>query len=404
MELHRFYSSLAIRNDRTRKIVLLLIDGLGGLSHENYGYKTELEYANHPTLDRLASRGATGMLTPVLPGVTPGSGPAHMALFGMDPISLNIGRGVLEALGIGIVPGSTDVLARGNFCTVDDNGVIIDRRAGRISTDICEERLSLLRDIRVPGCDIELHAVRDHRFVLRLKGSDLNGDIGNTDPGTVGRKPKAASALTRRAEATAGLVNAFVDQALNRLKGPFAANALVLRGFSMLPGIPGFDELYGLRSAALAIYPMYKGLARVVGMDILNCGNDFSDQLRTLKTHWDDYDYFFIHYKYTDSCGEDGEFLSKAHHIETLDSSIGPLISLEPAVLAVTGDHSTPAALKSHSWHPVPLLLVSPTCRRDGSTAFTESVCARGGLGTLESKYLMGLLLAHALRLEKFGA
>jgi len=344
------------------------------------------------------------MLTPVLPGVTPGSGAAHIALFGMDPISLNIGRGVLEALGIDIVPDPTDVLARGNFCTVDDQGVIVDRRAGRISTSICEERLSLLRDIRVPGCDIELHAVRDHRFVLRLKGSDLDGDLGNTDPGAVGAKPKPASALNRRAEATAGFVNAFVDQALNRLKGRSAANALVLRGFSMLPNIPSFDELYGLRSAALAIYPMYKGLARVVGMDVLNCGTDFSDQLRTLEARWDDYDYFFVHYKYTDSCGEDGEFLSKANHIETLDGSIGPLVGLEPAVLAVTGDHSTPAALKSHSWHPVPLLLVSPTCRRDGSTAFTESVCARGGLGTIESKYLMGLLLAHALRLEKFGA
>jgi 2,3-bisphosphoglycerate-independent phosphoglycerate mutase len=402
MELHRFYSSLAIRNDR--KIVVLLIDGLGGLSHKDYGYKTELEYASHPNLDRLASRGTTGMLTPVLPGVTPGSGPAHLALFGVDPISFNIGRGVLEALGIGIVPDPADVLARGNFCTVDDTGVIIDRRAGRISTDTGEERLSLLRDIRVPGCDIELHVVRDHRFVLRLKGSDLDASIDNTDPGTVGAKPRPAAARNTRAEATASFVNAFVEQALDRLKGPSAANALVLRGFSRLPNIPGFDELYGLRSAALAIYPMYKGLARAVGMDILDCGTAFPDQLRTLETQWDGYDYFFIHYKYTDSCGEDGDFLSKVNHIETLDCSIGPLVSLEPSVLAITGDHSTPAALKSHSWHPVPLLLVSPTCRRDGSTAFNESVCARGGLGTFESKYLMGLLLAHALRLETFGA
>src|SRR5215470_11092375 len=221
MQLHTFYSSLAIRNEN--KIVVLLIDGLGGVSHKDYGYKTELEYANHPNLDRLASRGATGMLTPVLPGVTPGSGPAHLALFGMDPISFNIGRGVLEALGIGMVPDPTDVLARGNFCTVDDNGVIIDRRAGRISTKTSEERLSLLRDIRVPGCDIELHAVRDHRFVLRMKGSGLDGDIDNTDPGTVGAKPAPAAALTRRAEPTAGLVDAFIDQALDRLRAQTAA-------------------------------------------------------------------------------------------------------------------------------------------------------------------------------------
>src|SRR5215469_10747379 len=236
MQLHEFYSSLAIRNDK--KIVVLLIDGLGGTSHKDYGYKTELEYASHPNLDRLASRGATGMLTPVLPEVTPGSGPAHLGLFGLDPIAFNIGRGVLEALGIGIVPEPTDVLARGNFCTVDDRGAIIDRRAGRIPTHICEQRLALLRDIRVPRSDIELHAVRDHRFVLRLKGTGLDGDIDNTDPGTVGAKPKPAKALTPQAEATASLVNAFIDQAFNRLKGQSAANALVLRGFSTLPSIP----------------------------------------------------------------------------------------------------------------------------------------------------------------------
>jgi 2,3-bisphosphoglycerate-independent phosphoglycerate mutase len=402
MQVHEFYSSLAIRNDN--KIVVLLIDGLGGMSHKDYGYKTELEYAKHPNLDRLASQGTTGMLTPVLPGVTPGSGPAHIGLFGLDPISFNIGRGVLEALGIGLVPEPTDVLARGNFCTVDSQGAIVDRRAGRIATQVCEERLALLRDIRVPRSDIELHAVQDHRFVLRLKGADLDGAIANTDPGAVGAKPKRAKALTPRAETTAGIVNAFVDQALDRLRGQSVANALVLRGFSMLPNIPGFCELYGLRSAALAIYPMYKGLARTVGMDILECGKTFSDQLRTLETHWDNYDYFFIHYKYTDSCGEDGDFLSKVNHIETLDGCIDPLVRLDPAVLAITGDHSTPAALKSHSWHPVPLLLVSSTSRRDGSTAFTETVCARGALGNMESKYLMGLLLAHALRLDKFGA
>jgi 2,3-bisphosphoglycerate-independent phosphoglycerate mutase len=402
MQLHTLYSSLAIRNDH--KIVVLLIDGLGGMSHKDYGYKTELEYAKHPNLDRLASQGTTGMLTPVLPGVTPGSGPAHLGLFGLDPIAFQIGRGVLEALGIGLVPEPTDVLARGNFCTVDDQGVIVDRRAGRIPTRICEERLALLRDIHVPGADIELYAVQGHRFVLRLKGTGLDGDVANTDPGAVGAKPKRAKALTPKAEATAEIVNAFADQALGRLKGQSAANALVLRGFSTLPKIPSFHELYGLRSAALAVYPMYKGLARTVGMDILDCGKTFPDQLGTLQTHWNKYDYFFIHYKYTDSCGEDGDFLSKVNHIETLDSSIDPLVRLDPAVLAVTGDHSTPAALGSHSWHPVPLLLVSPTCRRDGSAAFTETVCTRGGLGNIESKYLMGILLAHALRLEKFGA
>lgn len=402
MRLHELYSSLAIRNGN--KIVVLVIDGVGGMSHKDYGYKTELEYANHPNLDRLASLGTTGMLTPVLPGVTPGSGPAHLALFGLDPISFNIGRGVLEALGIGLIPAPGDVMARGNFCTIDDEGIIVDRRAGRIPTDICEQRLALLRNIQAPQADIELHAVQDHRFVLRLKGAGLDGNVENTDPGAVGAKPKPARALIPRAQTTATIVNAFVEQAFDRLRDKSTANAFVLRGFSMLPNIPSFHELYGLRSAALAIYPMYNGLARTVGMDILDCGTTLSDQLRALETRWDQYDYFFVHYKHTDSCGEDGDFLSKVNHIETLDSSIHPLLRLDSAVLAITGDHSTPAGLKSHSWHPVPLLLVSPTCRRDGSTAFTETVCARGALGNMESKYLMGLLLGHALRLQKFGA
>jgi 2,3-bisphosphoglycerate-independent phosphoglycerate mutase len=310
----------------------------------------------------------------------------------------------LEALGIGIVPEPADVLARGNFCTVDDEGTVMDRRAGRIPTNACEQRLALLRDIHVPGAEIELHAVQDHRFVLRLKGTGLDGDVDNTDPGAVGAKPRPANALTPRAETTANIVNVFVDQALDRLRGHPPANALVLRGFSMLPNIPSLQDLYGMRSAALAAYPMYKGLARTVGMDILDCGQTFAEQLRTLETQWDRYDYFFMHYKYTDSCGEDGDFLAKVNHIEKLDGCIDPLVRLAPAALAITGDHSTPAALKSHSWHPVPLLLVSPTCRRDGSPAFTETVCARGALGNLESKYLMGVLLGHALRLEKFGA
>jgi 2,3-bisphosphoglycerate-independent phosphoglycerate mutase len=402
MQLHELYSSLAIRNDH--KILLLVIDGLGGMSDPGHGYKTELEYAKHPNLDLLASQGTTGMLTPVLPGITPGSGPAHLALFGLDPVAFNIGRGVLEALGIGLVPAPADVLARGNFCTVDSANAITDRRAGRIATEVCEQRLALLREIRVPNAEIELHAVKDHRFVLRLKGPDLDGDIENTDPGAVGAKPKPAKALTPRAENTANLVNAFVTQALDRLKSQPPANALVLRGFSMLPQIPSFQELYGLRSAALALYPMYKGLARVVRMDILDCGRSLPDQLLALESHWHQYDYFFVHYKYTDSCGEDGDFLSKAKHIEELDRSLDRMIRLNPAVLAVTGDHSTPASLKSHSWHPVPLLLASPNCRRDGSTAFTEVVCARGALGNIQSKYLMGILLAHALRLAKFGA
>lgn len=402
MQLHELYSSLAVRNDH--KILLLVIDGLGGMSDPGHGYKTELEYAKHPNLDRLASQGTTGMLTPVLHGVTPGSGPAHLALFGFDPVVFNIGRGVLEALGIGLVPAPADVLARGNFCTVDSAGVITDRRAGRIPTALCEQRLALLREIRVPDAEIELHAVQDHRFVLRLKGPDLDGAIENTDPGAVGAKPKPAKALTPRAENTANLVNAFVTQALDRLKDQPPANALVLRGFSMLPRIPSFHELYGLRSAALALYPMYKGLARVAGMDIVDCGRSLPDQLLALESHWPRYDYFFVHYKYTDSCGEDGDFLSKVNHIEELDRSIEHIVRLNPTVLAVTGDHSTPAGLKGHSWHPVPLLLASPTCRRDGSSAFTEAVCARGALGNIESKYLMGLLLAHALRLEKFGA
>ena len=402
MPAHDFISRLSMPNNT--KLVLLVLDGLGGSSHSGFSHKTELEAAETPSLDRLASEGTTGLLTPVLPGVTPGSGPGHLALFGYDPQEVLIGRGVLECLGIGITPNPSDALARGNFCTLNQDGTIADRRAGRMSAKECEERLNLLRSIHIPGVSIHLHPVKDYRFVVRLIGDGLDGNIGDTDPGSVGVAPLNASALQQAAGRTAEIFNTFIAETCRLLAQRDEGNGILLRGFSMLPDIPSLATLYGLRAAALAVYPMYKGLARVAGMDVLDCGNTLPEQLSTLKQIWDDYDYFFVHYKYTDSSGEDGDFAAKVSHIETVDRWIPSIVELQPSVLAVTGDHSTPASLRSHSWHPVPFLLVADTCRRDAVLTFSETACSSGGFGQLYARHLMSLMLAHAGRLSKFGA
>ena len=179
---------------------------------------------------------------------------------------------------------------------------------------------------------------------------------------------------------------------------------VTLRGFARYPKIDTVQEVYGLKAACVAVYPMYKGLARLVGMDVLDAGATLNEQIETLRNNWDQYDFFFLHYKYTDSTGEDGNFGAKVEMIEKLDVEIQRIRALNPDVLIVTGDHSTPSRLRSHSWHPVPVVLVAATCRPDNVSEFGESYCLRGGLGHFEAKHLMTLALAHARRLGKFGA
>ena len=385
------------------KIVLYVGDGLGGLPLEPGG-KTELETAKTPNLDALAQRGVQGQSIPVLPGIAPGSGPGHLGLFGYDPLQYDIGRGVLEALGIDFELTERDVAIRGNFCTVDGAGNITDRRAGRIASEIAVGLCEKLNAIEIPGVEVFVRHVKEYRLVIVFRGDGLGGHVNDTDPQRTGVPPLKPVGADSPSEKTAELCAEFLRQAAEILKDDAPANLLTMRGIAMMPPIPRFEEVYGTRAAAIAVYPMYRGLARLVGMDILDAGQTLESQMECLKKHWNEYDFFFIHFKYTDSTGEDGNFEAKVQRTEEFDAAVPSIMSLNPDVLVVTGDHSTPAKMKAHSGHPVPTLLVADMCRYDGSQEFGESACRVGGLGTFEAKYLMLQALSHAGRLEKYGA
>jgi len=394
-----------LREPNTTKIVMLVADGLGGLPMEPGG-KTELETARTPNLDRLAAEGAVGLSTPVAPGIAPGSGPGHLGLFGFDPLKHDIGRGVLEALGIGVEVGPDDVAIRGNFCTIDAGGIVTDRRAGRIPTETCEQLVARLRaGVKVEGVETLIEPVREYRLVVRFRGAGLGDDVADTDPLSTGLhtlEPKAGSPGSER---TAKVAAEFLRQAKDVLKDERPANFLMMRGFAKFPQIATMAEAYGLRAVAIAVYPMYRGLARLVGMTVVEPGKTLADQMGVTKANWGQYDFFFLHYKYTDSTGEDGDFAKKVEMIEALDAEIPKLRALNPDVLIVTGDHSTPSRMKSHSFHPVPTLLWAPaTVRPDLVTTFGERPALQGGLGQFLAKDLMPLALAHANRLQKFGA
>jgi len=393
--------SLVIEN--TTKIVLLSLDGLGGLPRSETG-RSELETARLPNLSALAAASACGLLRHVAPGITPGSGPGHLGLFGYDPLGFQVGRGVLEALGIEFDLRGGDVAARGNFCTVDGAGLITDRRAGRIATDVNVRLTERLRSIRLPGVELMVEPVKEHRFVLVLRGAGLSGRLSETDPQALGKAPLPVRALEPGAARAAELVNTFIAEAARRLADAAPANMVLLRGFDQLPELPRFPEVYGMRAAAIAAYPMYRGLAKLVGMDVLKTGGTFADEIATLREHWQGYDFFFVHYKDTDKAGEDGDFDAKVAALERFDSFIPSIRDLGADVLVVSGDHSTPSVLAAHGWQPVPALVWSRYCGADPVSAFTERACAAGTLGVLPAHHLMPVVMANALRLTKFGA
>ena len=386
------------------KILLLVMDGLGGLPLEPGGL-TELETAHTPNLDRLAAEGICGLAEPVGPGITPGSGPGHLALFGYDPLRYTIGRGILEACGIGFPLEPGDIALRGNFCTVDpQTGAITDRRAGRIPTEVNARLTAKLRKIQLPDVQVFVEPVKEYRFVLVLRGEGLRPELSETDPQRLGAAPLPVEPLVPEAQRTADLLNQWLAEARRLLADEHPANMVTLRGAARDPGLPKMGEVYGLRAAAIATYPMYRGLARLVGMDVLPTGETLEDEVATLKAYWEAYDFFYFHVKKTDSAGEDGDFTRKVRVIEEVDALLPEMLALGPQVVIVTGDHSTPALLRSHSWHPVPTLLWSRHCRADGVRQFGETACAGGALGRFPSKDLMPLALANALRLNKFGA
>lgn len=384
------------------KIILLVMDGVGGLPVNG---RTELETARKPNLDAVAAAGVCGAADPVFMGITPGSGPAHLSLFGYDPLKYRLGRGILEALGSGVEVGRNDLVARGNFATVKD-GLIVDRRAGRIPTEenvrICgliNERLA-----QRPGTAVKVFPGKEHRFVARFTAEGLSDALSDADPQKEGSPRTGARALDEGAGKAAAMVNAFLDDLTVLLEDEPKANTALLRGFSKFPSIPTMQELFKLRPAAVANYPMYKGLAKLLGMDVLDVGPKPVDLFEALEKHYAEHDFFYVHFKRTDSTGEDGNFAGKVAAIEELDAFIPRILALKPDVLVITGDHSTPALLSGHSWHPNPFVVAARTARNDDVASFTERACVAGGLGRFNAIHAMPLMLAHALKLQKYGA
>jgi 2,3-bisphosphoglycerate-independent phosphoglycerate mutase len=385
------------------KIVLFVIDGLGGLPDPRSG-RTELESARTPNLDALAARSICGLSEPVGAGIAPGSGPGHLALFGYDPIASLVGRGILSALGVDFPMEPSDVAARINFATIDAGGKVTDRRAGRISTDTNRRLVEKLGRVQQPGLRVFLETESEHRAVAVFRGEDLSDRLGDTDPQQTGVPPHAIAGHEPAAARTADLLNRWVAAAREALADEHPANMVLLRGFAKHPDLGTFEQRYKLKAGAVAVYPMYRGLARLVGMDILATGKTLADELATVRERWADYTYFYVHLKAADAAGEDGDFARKVAVLEDVDAQIGALIDLGPDCLVVTGDHSTPALMKQHSWHPVPFLLRSDWEAPDDVEQFGERACGRGVLGTFPAQAAMQLMLAASGKLTKYGA
>ena len=389
------------------KIAMIIMDGLGGLPMEPGG-KTELETARTPNLNALAAQSALGLTIPVGPGVTPGSGPGHLGIFGYDPIQYEIGRGALEALGVDFELGPDDVAARGNFCSVDAAGLLTDRRAGRLPTDASKELAKLLRTIKIDSVEFFVEPVKGHRFAFVMRGSELGDALTETDPQKTGVPALPARALKPESEKTARLVNQFIEEARKLLAAhtpEHPANMILLRGFAKFPTVPHYSELFGLRAAAIAVNGMYRGVAKLVGMNVLDVdGDTIADEFAALEKNWNDFDFFYLHVKQTDTAGESGDFSLKVRVIEEVDTLMPRLLALKPDVVIVSGDHSSPAVLKAHSWHPVPTLLYGKHVRADGIAEFGERACALGSLGVLPARDVMPIALANAQRIAKYGA
>jgi 2,3-bisphosphoglycerate-independent phosphoglycerate mutase len=407
MNLDSLYSELTLKTKT--KIVLLVLDGLGDIATREQNYMTPLEAAVTPNLDKLARESAQGRMLPVVPGITPGSGPGHLALFGYDPLEFQVGRGVIEALGLGIDLKAGDVAARANFCTLDAKGIVTDRRAGRIETEVCEELCALLASKikKIGTTHVIIKPGKGHRFVVVFRGKDLEGPLTDADPHHEGAPvPRAepVNAKSKKAKNAAALIKEFYKQALPLLVKKKPANGFLMRGIAHQPHIPLFVDRYQLKPACIAVYPMYKGLAQLVGMAKLEGPQTIAEQFQRYLAEYDKHDYFFIHYKYTDMYGEDGNFAAKKKAIEDLDAALPILLQKKPEVLAITGDHSTPCAVKGHSWHPQPVMLHSPLSGSDKLERFTETGANSGSLGIFEAKYLMRLMQANAKMFDKFGA
>jgi 2,3-bisphosphoglycerate-independent phosphoglycerate mutase len=407
MNLDGVYSNLTIKTGA--KLVLVVMDGLGDLAIKQQKYLTPLEAARTPNLDLLSKESAQGRIVPVAPGITPGSGPGHLGLFGYDPLEFEVGRGVIEALGLGLDLKPGDVAARANFCTLDGKGIVTDRRAGRIATEKCEELCAVLagKIKKIGTTQVIIKPGKEHRFVVIFRGKDMEGPLTDSDPNREGLRigtVKPQNSKSAKQQKAARLVADFYKAALPLLKGKQPANGFLLRGIAHQPKIPSFEERYLLRSAAFAVYPMYKGLAQLVGMKKMEGLQTLREQFERYVAEYENYDFFFIHYKYTDKHGEDGNFAAKQAAIEELDAALPVLLQKKPDVLAITGDHSTPCVMRGHSWHAQPVLLNSAFSGSDKLERFTETGANIGSLGVFDAKFLIRLMQANARMFDKFGA
>jgi 2,3-bisphosphoglycerate-independent phosphoglycerate mutase len=407
MNLDALYSELTLKP--AAKLALVVLDGLGDVATREQDYLTPLEAAVTPNLDGLCKDSAQGRMCPIAPGITPGSGPGHLALFGYDPLEYQVGRGVIEALGLGLELKAGDVAARANFCTLDAKGIVADRRAGRIATEVCEKLCAMLaaKVQRIGDTQVIIKPGKEHRFVVVFRGKGLEGPVTDADPNREGfpiptvtaRDPKNAGQ-----KKMAKLVAEFYKAALPVIAQEKPANGFLMRGIAHQPHIPLFEDRYKLRPACLAVYPMYKGLAQLVGMKKIEGPQTIAEQFQRYLAEYDNFDFFFIHFKYTDKYGEDGNFAAKKKAVEDFDAALPILLGKKPDVLAITGDHSTPCVIKGHSWHPQPVLLHSPYSGSDKLERFTETGANSGSLGLFEAKYLIRLMQANARMLDKFGA
>jgi 2,3-bisphosphoglycerate-independent phosphoglycerate mutase len=407
MNLDAQYSELTLKTKA--KLVLVVLDGLGDIATAEHNYLTPLEAATTPNLDQISKNSAQGRMIPVAPGITPGSGPGHLGLFGYDPLEFQVGRGVIEALGLGVELKPGDVCARANFATLDAKGIVTDRRAGRIATEVCEKLVALLsaKIKKIGDTEVIIKAGKEHRFVVIFRGRGLEGPLTDADPNREGFKiPEVKPRDENNAgqEKTAALIADFYKAALPVLAKEKPANGFLMRGIAHQPHIPLFQDRYLLKPAALAVYPMYKGLAQLVGMKKIEGPQTIAEQFERYLNEYDNYNFFFIHYKYTDKYGEDGNFVAKMKAIEDFDAALPILLRKKPDVLAITGDHSTPCALHGHSWHPQPVLLHSACSGSDKLERFTETGANLGSLGVMEAKFLIRLMQANARMFDKFGA
>jgi 2,3-bisphosphoglycerate-independent phosphoglycerate mutase len=407
MKLDSLYEKLLVKTNA--KLALIVLDGVGDIATKQTNYMTPLEAAVTPNLDALTKDSAQGRMIPVAPGVTPGSGPGHLALFGYDPLEYQVGRGVIEALGLGIDLKAGDVAARANFCTLDAKGIVTDRRAGRIETNICEQLCEVLskKIKKIGNAEVIIKAGKGHRFVVIFRGEGLEGPLTDADPNREGASipvVKATDGSSAKQNKAASLIAEFYKAALPLLAKKRPANGFLLRGIAHQPAIPTIQDRCGLRAACLAVYPMYKGLAQLVGMKKIEGPQTIAEQFERYAAEFENYDYFFIHYKYTDMHGEDGNFEAKKKAIEDFDAALPILLKKKPDVLAITGDHSTPCVVKGHSWHPQPVLLHSAISGSDKLERFTETGANSGSLGIFEAKFLMRLMQANAKMFDKFGA